>query len=309
MRTSLDSARGVRRLRFPPVPGVNAADMPYALLPDEPLGDALPRIAAELAGNAIESLSIPEQESAVHEARKACKRLRALLRMFRPGIGSGYRAADTEVRDIARMLSGSRDQDVLPNTCEKLLAEQSSREARGAVESIRDVLLAAGEEEAPAPFDAVIERLQSLHETALHWRAKRPGRSAADGVRRVYREGRRRLRSCELGGPATPWHEWRKSVKHHGYHANFLKKLHPAADAYAKPWSRLGKLLGDEHDLSILEERLVETTLSEESLATLALRATRERRAVLRKKATKLGERLYQPSPRIVRKVVRELLS
>lgn len=282
--------------------------MPYALLFDEPVGDSLPRIAAELTDEAVKALSIPAHESAVHEARKACKRLRAILRMFRPGLGASYRGADSEVRDIARMLSGTRDQDVLPSTCEKLIDKQSNDESRGAVESIRDVLLAARDEVAPAPFDAVIERLHTLHDAAPDWRVKRPRRSAADGVRRVYRDGRRRLRNCEMDGPTAPWHEWRKSVKHHGYHANLLKKLHPVADAYAKPWSHLGTLLGDEHDLSVLEERLVETDLSEEPLACLALEATRERRAALREKAAKLGKRLYHPSPHVVRKVVRDLL-
>lgn len=282
--------------------------MPYALLRDEPLGDSLPRIAAELVVGAIESLSIPDRESAVHEARKACKRLRALLRMFRPGLGCDCRTADIEVRDIARMLSGTRDQDVLPSTCEKLIDKQSSDDTRGAIKSILDSLLAGRDEAAPASFDAVIERLQTLHDAAMNWRVERPRRSAADGVRRVYRDGRRRLGSCELEGPATPWHEWRKSVKHHGYHADLLKKLHPAAKAYAEPWDRLGKLLGDEHDLSVLEERLVKTALSEEPLAVLALQATRERRTAFREKAAELGKRLYHPPPRLVRMVVDNLL-
>jgi len=282
--------------------------MPYALLLDERVDDALPRIGAEQVDKALKALSISDRVSAVHEARKACKRLRSLLRMFRPGLGDSFRVADSEVRDIARMLSGSRDQDVLPGVCEKLIEKQESDETRGAVESIRDFLLASRNNVTPVSFDAVIQRLRSLHDTALDWRAERPRKSAAEGVRRVYRDGRRRRRHCELDGPATPWHEWRKSVKHHGYHASLLKKLHPAAKAYAEPWDRLGTLLGDEHDLSVLEERLVETTLSAEPLAALALQATRERRATLREKAAKLGKLLYAPSPRVVRKVVGNLL-
>jgi hypothetical protein len=70
----------------------------------------------------------------------------------------------------------------------------------------------------------------------------------------------------------------------------------------------LGTLLGDEHDLSVLEARLIETMLAEERLASRALQATRERRAALRRKAAKLGERLYHPSSRVVQKVVRDLL-
>lgn len=282
--------------------------MPYALQPDEPTGDALPRIAVEMLDKAVAALSSPDGVTAVHETRKSCKRVRALLRMYRPGLGPCYRAANSEVRDVARLLSASRDEDVLPMTCDKLLGKLSDQETRGAVESVRDTLLAAEKDQATNPVDAVIERLQSLSVEARGWRVEQARRSAADGVKRVYRDGRRHRKACAVDGAATAWHEWRKSVKHHGYHASLLKKLHPVADAYVEPWDRLGKLLGDEHDLSVLEERLVKTTLSDEPLARLALEATRDRRAAVREKAARLGQRLYRPSPRIVRAVVRELL-
>ncbi len=107
--------------------------MPYALQPDEPTGDALPRIAVETIDGAIAALSTLDAVAAVHEARKSCKRLRALLRMYRTGTGNAYRAANSEARDIAKLLSASRDEEVLPATCEKLLRKVLGDETRGAV--------------------------------------------------------------------------------------------------------------------------------------------------------------------------------
>ncbi len=282
--------------------------MPYALLIDEPVGEAFPRLARDQLDEAVTALSTLDRKTAVHEARKSCKRVRSLLRMYRPGLGSLYKAADREVRDIARLLSGTRDQDVLPATCEGLLNETMKEETRGAVESTRDLLLSTTNNQDSASFDGVIARLEAIRVASQDWRAKRPRRSAADGVKRVYRDGRRIRQKCDLDGPATPWHELRKSVKHHAYHAKLMKKLHPAGRAYAKPWGRLGELLGREHDLSVLMVRLAEITHPEGRSLELVLLATGEKRARLRLKAIKLATRLYDPSPRLVRKVVRELL-
>lgn len=169
-------------------------------------------------------------------------------------------------------------------------------------------MLAAKRNEQAPPAEAAIERLRLLREEARGWRAEHPRRTAAEGVERVYRDGRRQRENCGLESASAPWHEWRKSVKYHGYHAQLLQKLHPVAKAYAEPWDRLGKLLGDEHDLSVLDQRLVESELSQHPSAGIVADAVRQRRAVIRRKASRLGKQLYRPSSRAVRRVVRELL-
>jgi CHAD domain-containing protein len=60
----------------------------------------------------------------------------------------------------------------------------------------------------------------------------------------------------------TAMHEWRKRVKYHWYHVRLLEEINPemmlpreqAAD-------ELGDLLGDHHDLAVLEARLAEVEL------------------------------------------------
>ena len=58
---------------------------------------------------------------AVHETRKALKRLRALLRLIRPAIGDdAFRHENAQLRDIGLSLSGARDRHVLLETVNKL---------------------------------------------------------------------------------------------------------------------------------------------------------------------------------------------
>ena len=56
----------------------------------------------------------------VHSVRKKCKRIRALLRIVRPQIGSSYKPGNIFFRDIGRKLSCIRDQHVLSETLDKL---------------------------------------------------------------------------------------------------------------------------------------------------------------------------------------------
>src|SRR5690348_2685137 len=59
-------------------------------------------------------------DEGVHEARKALKRSRALLRLIRPAIGDVYTALNTELRDAGRGLSELRDTQALADTLERL---------------------------------------------------------------------------------------------------------------------------------------------------------------------------------------------
>lgn len=284
--------------------------MLYHLLPDESASAAFKRLSVGSVDEALAALDEEDLKSGVHEARKACKRLRAVLRLFRSGLGKAFKKADRSVRDAARVMSATRDQDVLPQTLSKLAEAVTDPIALKGIEAIqtklRDHVVVA-----EAPEDVVnraVEELQALRETATTWRVRQARHAVADGVRTIYNQGRKDRQDCSIDGPAEPWHAWRKHVKYHGYHAKLLSQLHPVGVAYAEPWDRFGKLLGDEHDLSVLEERLTETTLSQAPAASVVLAAARERRAAIRNEAAQLGQKLYLPKPAAVKAIVLDLL-
>src|ERR1700730_2120460 len=93
-------------------------DRHFTLLPGERLADGLRRMALGQLDLAIELLAGEDGgkpgEKAVHETRKALKRLRALLKLLEDELGEQIFARETAVlREAGRRLAAARDAEVL----------------------------------------------------------------------------------------------------------------------------------------------------------------------------------------------------
>ncbi len=81
-------------------------------------------MAADQLGSAARALRDADaggRPDAVHTARKALKKTRALLRLARPGVPrAAYREQMRALRDTGRLLSGTRDAVVLAQTVDGL---------------------------------------------------------------------------------------------------------------------------------------------------------------------------------------------
>ena len=91
--------------------------MAFAVRPEESLRKGIRRIARremeEIRAHVTKTAN-GSRDAAVHEARKCCKKLRALLRLVRPAISARtYRDENTAFRDAARPLTAVRDAKVL----------------------------------------------------------------------------------------------------------------------------------------------------------------------------------------------------
>jgi hypothetical protein len=181
--------------------------------------------------------------------------------------------------------------------------------------------------------EQVARELADVRARVERWRLP-AHRSAAKltgpGLERIYRAGRdgRRRAGKRQAGPRT-LHRWRKHVKDLRYAAEVLDVREPE-EANAKPADRrsgrrrskldrraharseraakvarradrLGETLGEEHDLMLLAERVrAHKPLERARKRTRKrlLRAISHRRAELRGRALREGERLYAPGPR-----------
>jgi len=154
-----------------------------------------------------------------------------------------------------------------------------------------------------------------------------------DGLRRIYRQGRRRRRRAARGkgGKGRAMHQWRKRVKDLRYAAEMLQRRDPHRARGAAPDRRhehaghadhgsdaahirrlarradeLGELLGEEHDLALLAGRLRTSAKPGQGRRLTVGRGTRKtllkiiarRRTALRRKALRMGKRLYRPTPK-----------
>jgi len=301
------------------------------LAPGEPLADGLQRMALVQVDVALQALGGGDggapSEKGVHEARKALKRLRALLRLLRGELGErAYARESATLREIARRLSEARDAAVMLATLDALITRHPRRLGRrGGVRELRRRLAAEHErlrQQTLADAATRAEVLGELH--AFRWRVAAwslpasPGLElVGDDLARLYRQGRKRYRRAarDKGNRMIAMHQWRKRVKDLRYAVEMLdrrgseqrlRKLSSSAD-------ELSELLGDEHDLAVFAERLRagarrhgrdQTWKCGRGTRKVLLRAIAARRRVLRKRALRQGRRLFREKPKqLVRRV------
>ena len=311
----------------------------FGLRTDETAAHGCRRIALGQVDLAIEMLrdesSIPP-EKAVHETRKALKRLRALVRLLESELGSKRAARERAVlRDAAARLAGARDAEVMVSTLENLQRRHPRKLGRGrALAELREHLererrAASAQALEDATIRAQVAReLDDLRARVQEWKladrsADRLARGGLEHIYRAGRAGRRRARARKPGPRAL--HRWRKHVKDLRYALEALdvqdrsagppgrqaaKRDKRASRRIAKLAARadaLGELLGEEHDLMVLAERSRKhKPLKRHRRARKRLlRTISRRRAKLRKRALREGERLYERKPkRFVRRVL-----
>jgi len=293
----------------------------FTQLPGEPLPQALRRIALGQLDLAIESLGgdqraegsggagVPDAK-AIHETRKALKRLRALVGLLREDLGERqYRREHKILRDAARRLAGARDAEVMVGTLDALLERHPRKlgRSRSLIELRKLLVTERGAAARGALGDQdtrgeVMCELSGLRERAQRWDLpERPGIAVVESdLERLYRQGRERMRRVARGkGGARAAHEWRKRVKDLRYAAEILG-LHPIA----RRADRLGEILGKEHDLVVLAGLLppagrapFKGKRGKRARKALLKRIARRRRH-LRRRALREGERLYGHRPK-----------
>jgi CHAD domain-containing protein len=273
----------------------------YRLLEGEGTPAGVRRIARGRIDHALDELtgasgSTPVE--AVHEARKDLKKLRGLLRLARDELGEdAYRRENEAFRDAGRALSPLRDATVVIDTLDAVCADATDETLARACTGLRQALearaaLAESANGADHVRRAVAADLHAVGARASHWPLERDGfEPLAPGLRRVYRQGRRRMAAAEADPTAEALHEWRKRVKDHWYHLTLLRRvwpeaLEPAADAA----HALSERLGDDHDLAVLADA---AGAAGEPLADAIAR----RRKRLQDEAFALGRRVYAERP------------
>jgi hypothetical protein len=286
--------------------------MTYRFKLQEPIADGLRRIgleqldmaAAKLAGNG-------DPATAIHDARRCLKRLRALLRLVRPGLAeTTYRRETDRLAAIGRLLSGARDRHVMQQTLGKLesrfgpLPNAAGRRMRKLLAEGRISNQRTGAE-ARRQARSKLEQARRLFE----------GRSAqnitrehlAEGLEDAYRRARRAFRHAYEEASDEAFHAWRKRVQQHWRHLSLLSRGWPEAmSARASEAKELSRLLGEDHDFAVLLTFVrgrAADHLEEEDIKAL-VKHCRTCQDELRAEARLRGERLFAERPRELRERV-----
>lgn len=270
------------------------------------------RIALSQVNAAIEEIDDPAlgPHETVHQVRKRCKKLRGLIRLVR-SVFPAYEGENAAFRDAARTLSFVRDAEAKAETYDLVAAAFAGRIDRANYGSIRWRLTVrknalANDQSLNGRLAAFREEMMAARSRIGHWVVEADGFDAiGGGLAKSYKRARKALSAVEREPTAENVHEWRKRAKYHWYHLRLLRGIWPevlvpqrdAADA-------LGDLLGDHHDLAVLQETLArepeafggaERTRAFSELA-------RERQAELLADAIPLGHRLFAEKPKALRK-------
>lgn len=287
-------------------------DQAFCLHEEEPIPDGIRRIAGAQLGQIHDEIDgAPKRrlEAAVHESRKAFKRLRATVRLARDAIGDDtYRRENVVFRDAGRRLSGVRDATVLIETlddveeaCGDALPAGATTRLRGLLEDERKTALDSLEDD-DARVAAVVSEVQQARTRVPAWHFGTEGFDAlAPGLRRIYRRGRKAMKRAQDEPTTENLHEWRKRVKDLWHAEEILRPAAPKAmKKLAKRTHALADLLGDDHDLAELRLYVERHPASfDDHVTQVALVAVIERRREgLQRKAFRLGPKLYDRRPK-----------
>ncbi len=292
----------------------------FQLTAREPLGEGLQRLSlAQLDEGIAGFMEAASPDDAIHRARKATKRLRAILRLVRGEIGErAYKYENRTLRDAARRISGVRDAAVAVETVQLLadrfegalpidvfddLSERLDRrylrirerivEESGAVDEVVATLARSRTRFAGWPTG---ESEKKVYGSAIRNRFSAIG----PGLGQTYTRGRRDMRQSGSTPSAANFHAWRKGVKYLRYQTEILRPLWPeVVGGAAVTLERLSEYLGQEHDLAELlslltvDPQLCPDPVERSLLAALA----QHRRLELQTGARALGMRVYAEKP------------
>ncbi len=283
----------------------------------EPLGAGVKRVTMEQLELAAAGFFDAEAGfgTAVHESRKAIKRVRALLRMVRGEIpGKIYAFESASLRDTAHLMASVRSSQGVLNAVTSIQALYGELLATGTFDELatrlvrrRDLSEIAAVED-PNLVGRVVRSLERAYQRYSAWPTDPEAREVygigisdtyqalEPGVGQTYRDGRRRMASAYRIGGTGDFHAWRKRVKDFRHQMEFLAPLWPEVlVGTAMTANRLGDLLGEDNDLAELGQLMTtRPDLCPDSRERSLLRAlTRQRRIELQTASEILGRRIY----------------
>jgi len=239
--------------------------MSFRLTLEESYPEGLRRIAIEQVDRAIGDVTnraIDRGES-IHQVRKRCKKIRAVLRLIRPCIDD-YSTENRRFRNLADKLSNARDAEVLLETLSELLDRHDGGNAYPKMSKVADFLRenlraqVAQLDERGIDQAYLLKRLREGREALSAVAIQGDGDEIwSGGFKKTYRRARKALEEIEQSSDPTgdDFHELRKRAKYHWHHLRILRDIWPKVlNARSKEADALASLLGDHHDLIVLRD-------------------------------------------------------
>jgi CHAD domain-containing protein len=281
--------------------------MPHRIGKREDIGAGLARLIADDLGAARRALVADgPAEVRIHRARQRLKRVRSVLRVLRPQIGTRATRSIGRLRDAARLLAGARDADAVAASARSIKAAQAG-ESAGFDRVVAYLDYEARETHARAvSTDEAVRLLGAAERDLRRMPADIDGTALLErAIDKTYRRGRTARRRAEFSLATPDLHRWRKLVKELWHLVRLARKHLPKrAGGLAVRLERLAELLGLDHDHAVLAERLALSPGGDPALLHQLSLIAKERRA-LEAEAFALGARIYRDKPKKFRRRMR----
>lgn len=285
--------------------------MPYRFQSGNNPSEEIRRIAEEQVDRAIGEIESPslDRHAVVHQVRKRCKKLRAILRLLRGPLDEDdtFDRENARYRDAARRLSPIRDAEALIETYDRLMdhfSEETERQAFGPIRrqlTLRRQEIAGDDTKLDRQLRSFRKAVEEGRRQIAQWADRaRDFSDLAPGLKKSYRRGIKAMKAAFAEPSSGRFHEWRKRTKYHWYHCRLLQEMWPPVmKARRDEADRLADLLGNAHDLSVFQKTLAGEADSFGNLETTEaiLGLAYQRRESLRGEAKPLGERLFAEKP------------
>jgi hypothetical protein len=292
--------------------------MTYRLEPQHPVSHSVRQIAASQIGDILSAFGdAASSAKAVHETRKALKRLRALLSLVRHGLEADeLRRERDRLRAIAHSLAGARDAHVMLETARTLPERGLPRDCRTAsrivVSLLEEKQNVAGADLTAQSVELPPDSLREAHEAMAALPVEALDiHDILRGFIETYRRGRRLHRDVFAADAEDERiHDLRKEVQQHWRHLQLLTNAWPKALRPQIALARdLSETLGRDHDIAMLAAFARETAEGQAedkaSRFDAYLRLCAREQAALRQHAERLARRLYAEKPRSLRRRIR----
>lgn len=221
--------------------------MAFHLYKNEPLDTGLRRIAYEqidIVLNGFGDESVP-LDKRVHALRARCKKLRGLLRLLRPNMGAAFEVEDQRFRMAAKELASYREMDVHRKTIESLIGPTNGSPPEP-VEIPQDVILRS------------LMTLATCRDAIEHWNVDvHTFDDIGPGFERTYARTIDAWDATQQEPSDPNFHQLRKHGKYHWYQIRILERLNkPMIRGRRQALRQLQLMLGDAHDLALLQDYL-----------------------------------------------------
>ncbi|MDR8392558.1 CHAD domain-containing protein [Aliifodinibius sp. S!AR15-10] len=191
--------------------------------------------------------TMDEKHKAVHETRKAFKKIRGCLRLVRDHI-EYYKKENAWFRDLGREISGIRDRTANIETLNVLLEQYDSQLYEKSFNVLEDELQQDREKVAKKVFreENRLEKIRKSVEKKIKAISGWPidiktFDDIRPSIKRTYKRGRKGLQNSKKNGGVEDLHEWRKRGKYLRYQLDVLNRL----------WPQMFETLEDElHDIT-----------------------------------------------------------